>query len=1178
MSANHTDDEIVPLSNYEIENLYDIARQAQDLPETSSRALFDAYDAVLASKGINAEDDTVMHRFLLRMQQNEEEPSFVKRFQHLLADMNIHVDVDSEGEGVEVTSIVEDTTRNGGHSSQKAIRIPSRRGSFDSFFDGTADKVAGTENLREIPLRARRGSRDAVSDTGGLREKRRSRSDSASRGLFFNQLPMSNGINANINGNRRSASDQGNPPPHRRSPVSTKGSIKITRNGDTNRHLGDYDGGESEQTDYTNSFDASNIRIPGVNAPIPGVDDHDQQHQILEPYRLSNTQMIDDAETFEHRRIYTVARRCLQKWLDSTRELIEKAQELEDQASAVDRRALLKQSLSSWQIALQAKRQDAETEHFFGRLETRADKARNLFLLTKAFTHWAQSAEDEVQRTSVARRHILRTRYFKQWHRITAVNDFKIQQFVLGRFLNKWRARTAAVQQKAHLAVGLYEENLIIKTQRRMLINMWETKASNISNGRLQRKMFEQWNEITHLLKDRENWALNRRDREVLRRALESWRQREATLRSQEEDAQAFRRTKLMSIVLSAVRQEAQFAPLLAQFTARADFRVVQTAFHTWHRNFQYSRHAQTVDRTRILRTAFTAWNDRLRTNQVVERINDRVLVEAMYKWALASRVSLFRRVQDRKLKESAMTTWIARTQERNNTLESAERRFAQFKRTQMLQSCLRRIESATVAKKGQEFIADSMYEPKLKAKTFDKLREKLAHLQELQEWSRTARFYVLTTHMLKTWNEATQQSRRNRRRETYTQMRRTVKMNLVRRTFAIWRDKAAQVTIANRQAEEIAENRVLHSSTALLGHWRDRTVHLRDLDAQAAQKLNTRLASSSLSTWTERFQEIQTQNVKAMAFRQETVELAAGSYLKKMGWRLFNLTRQEENALALHQRNFEKHLRAMIRFWFEQTMERAAQRPVSPTPSSRHRGGQSRRDDDDYDNGDDERGNGEQGRRRGEDDGGSARGGNADFDAASRSSHSSIHGGDVDNNDTRRLEAWTAFDEDALGLSNNLDLALSISPQRHANPSSSRKQIRPQSTLKSRPTPILEDVEEDDPFALDNETPFWASTPMPPTLLKPGYLKTPSKRSVVRGKRPELPPSPEKQDRLGLLQRAAMSAPPGILRRDTDTRGVTSFERRLREGGVGVAGGVSGRAKGKGRPRVGFGDVSHLE
>ena len=130
---------------------------------------------------------------------------------------------------------------------------------------------------------------------------------------------------------------------------------------------------------------------------------------------------------------------------------------------------------------------------------------------------------------------------------------------------------------------------------------------------------------------------------------------------------------------------------------------------------------------------------------------------------------------------------------------------------------------------------------------------------------------------------------------------------------------------------------------------------------------------------------------------------------------------------------------------------------------------------------------------------------------------------------------------------------------------------------------------------------------PPPPPTSKPGYLKTPSKRSVARAKHPELPPSPEKQlhvqspvrqllpssaqrERAGLTL-GSMSAPPVRSAIDPSlgtgpVGGVTSFERRLREGGFGgsvaaheAAGRLGGRGGGRlgGKGRVGFGNVSHM-
>lgn len=1066
--------------------------------------------------------------------REEEDEGLVERFQRVLAKMGIRVEIDPDGEGVEVTTNLDDALDGGQLPTQNPPgRLTSRRGSLDSFFDSTADKVPGYEYGQDLPYRSRHGSA-AASDIGERRDKRRSRSDSGARSQIQSQLPIRTRVNGH--GSRRIASDSLGSRPRRSGSVSSRGSLRIRRDDPTGtQQFDDYDGDDSEQTD---SFDPSHIQIPGVNAPIPG---YEEGYEYAVPealYRPSDTQLVRDAQTFDQDRILARAQACLHIWRDQTRASAERREQMNAQAQAFDRRVLLRGSLDSWRIALQNRHQAIETERFFERLENRAGKARNLFLLTKAFTHWAKSTEDEVLRTSTARRHILRTKYFNAWRDITAVNELKIQHFVLRKFLDKWHARTVAVLEQNGMAISLYEHNIVYRLYWQWFWKFGEQRAPLLYRNKLARDTFLKWAEIVGILKEREAWAADQRDREIVRRALGKLRERAASIRSREAEADQFRETALVSSGFYTLRQYAKFLPLEAQVRAHINTRLMRSTLQAWCRNTQLSQQSRYIDRMRILRNAFTSWNDRLRIKAVEDRIDDRLQLECLYKWALASRVALFQRVQNHRLKQTIFSKWIASTRNHEVTLEDAEQRFAAFKRRQLLRSYLQKLERTTVQRKNQEYLALSVYEPKLERRIFNKLLEKYDRLVELDNWAERANYYVTAKSTIKRWQTATEFARRNRRREAYAHMRRTVKMNLVRRMFHTWRDKATQIETQERQANELIENRILRTSRNFLTQWQDRTSTLRTWEIQAAQKYNTKIGRSALLDWTQKFEALRKLNDQAIALRQESTEIAATSCFKKLGWRLWNIQRQEENALALHQRNFDKHVRAMIRFWWEQTSENLAQRPVSPSPSSRPRGGQSRDDE-----GDD----------------------------AEEGEHVLDGVGD----ETHRLEAWTAFDESALGLS-NLDLSFSVSPQRHPSHTiPPRPYTQPPPSFRAPPPPIPEipDLEtEGDPG-------FWTSTPMP--LPKPGYLKTPSKRSVVRAKRPELPTSPEKRN-LG-LNRATMgaaSAPPGpgYATPKVATEAITSFETKLREGGfTGTRrGGASlglGRT-GRGRGRVGFGDL----
>ncbi|KAF2824908.1 Sfi1-domain-containing protein [Ophiobolus disseminans] len=1210
-----------------IETLYDIIRRAQSTTHTTrtsksipgsshishptspaSSALFKAYEHVLAEQGLQPSDDAILHRFLFRMQEDRRDnEGLVQRFKRVLDDIGIQIEVDEEGEGVEVTTDMSkgrDATRNG---AVAALGRHSRRGSFDSFFDGTADKVAGTD-YGDMALRPRRGSHAEASNGHG---NRRAVSDTGRHSYQPAQLPIRNNVNGHAH--RRSLSGQ-QPRQKRSASVSSRGSLQIRRGGLTNTsRVGDYDADDSEHTDRTTSLDLSHVQVPGINAPIPAVlpnKSHQHQQYAPEPFRPSDTRLLDDAETLEEQRLHRVARECIQTWRDRTQERRSIRDDMERLAVAFDRRILLKLSFEQLSDTSRIRRSDRETQRFFGRLEERADRARNLFLMTKAFTHWAKSAEDEVQRTSVARRHILRTRFFNGWRDITAVNELKIQHFVLAKFLRQWRARAATARDNAHFAVVLYEENLVQRIYREWFFKFCAIAAPAWRNDRTRKITLHKLSEIAKVLRERQEWAVDRYERGMLRKTFQKWRQRTVDVQALEPQAENFGRTALVFSALRTLHKEAQLAPLLRQFQERSNGRIMRNAFSTWQHTAQLSRHARNVDRMRILRNAYTAWNDQLRIKAVEDRINDRIIIESLYKWTLASRVSLFQRVHDRQLKESTFLTWVTRTNQRNNTLDTAERRFAQLKRAQLLRTYLRKMEAITTERRAEEFAVVAEYQQKLKQQIFDKLKERLKLYQQLNKWSSAASFYVLSKSTLKTWSEATQHARRNRRRDTYAQVRRTVKTNLVRRLFANWREKANYIAHLNQQGNDLLENRTMQSSALLLHQWHDRTINLRQQDTQATNVHAFKLETRFFRVWSDRMDALQTLGAQAVALRQESTELAATSALKKLGWRLWNIQRQEENARALYDRNFEKHVRAMLRFWAEQMNDRQANRPVSPTPTSRSR--RSRRDDDEDDD-----------NRPGDDD-------------DQRFERDEPRAFDQTGDETQRLETWTAFDENALGLDNDLDLSLSITPDRHQStttrlppqpPSSTRppppRSIlrpntypQPQSSLRPPPQTIPEDSILDPAFAQDIDADFadpdtfWSGTPAAPPPMststrlpfstsvagKPGYLKTPSKRSIVRAKRPELPASPEKGERvLSPMRRdlGAMSAPPAQRAGDVGAvGGVTSFQRRLREGGFAGAGsrggvfsasvavaGPSGRGQGRdrGRQRVGFGDVSNM-
>lgn len=1035
----------------DIEELYEIVRLAQTLPGPPLRALFTAYDRVRAERN-TVDDGSRYFTFLVRMQEDAarerggEKEGLVERFQRELAKMGIHVEIDPEGEGVEVMSALESVG-----TSQQGVGMQSmvppgaygargtehtRRGSLDSFLDGSADKVPGVE-YGELTHPSRGGS-----DVGDRRDFRRSISESEARGTLFGHPP----IRGRMNGYENTRYGSGNLQhlPRRARSISTQGSLRIYRDGHTSyQQPGDYEGDESEQT--SDSFDRSHVQIPGVNVPLPEPESYGSpEHAIPVPsYHPSDLTMLRDAETFVYHKNFALKRAYIVQWRNKAHAHHEQHQEMQRAAIAFDRNILLRASLDSWRIALQNKHASLETDRFFERWEKRAEKARNLFLLTKAFTHWAKCAEDEVLRTSTARRHILRTKYFNAWREITAVNELKIQHFVLAKFLDKWRAKTADARQKSDTAVALYESNLMERVYQQWWWKFAERTAPQWHNDRLARLMLRKLAEIAQVLKERQEWAAAQRDVLLMRRAFTKLQEKVSTYREQEQQADEFCRSALLSQGFHALRTRSKLAPLEKQVSQKVDQRALKTTLATWHKNTQLARTARQHVKQRIMKSAFQTWNDRLRINELQHHINVRIQLECLCKWTLASRVLVFQRVHNRRLKESVFALWRSKTVETENALDRAERRFGAWKRKQVLQSCLASMESKTVQRRDTEFAADELYAERLKRRILIKLQEKYRHLEKLGKWADKANYYVTAKHALSKWTTATDYARRGRRRDAYATVRRNYKLGLVRKMWGIWRDKSARLTEAQREAEELDSRHVRGTALVLLQGWHDRTQNIGNLTIQAVNLHADKLLHQSLGTWVDRTQLVQQLDTDAAAFKNESAAITAAGLLKKLEWRVWMVRRQEENAQALRERNFEKHVRAMMRFWAEEAIARVAAREVddeegngSPSPARRRRDG-----DDQYDGGarDEEIDEGDEGYGGG---GGAGLAAGRTGGKVSTPPHQQVDDTFVSGDATQRLEAWTPFNE------RDLDLSFSVSPDRTGT------QMRPRAQRPTAPTP----------------------------------------------------------------------------------------------------------------------------
>lgn len=886
----------------DINILFQIVSDAHQSPHPPVKALFAAYDKVLAEHGIAQEHDQSFFRYVLRLGEgaSHNTRSLMSRLRKLLAKLDIHIvvqdDQDAIGEERDVSPDNARPTQELGQSSATG----SRRASFnDTRLDETLLSAG-----RLDPARSRHSPHASLDDLSRMRKP------STSRPRALNGIPS-----------RGRDTAQPQTQPRRSHSLSTQGSVRAAR-----PPAPEPWSRQPPPLDYQNGFaddDETESDIPSSPPVLPS-------HYSAAPEHIAplEDELAYEAEAFFNTSQIRVARRCLhQLSFESSR-----IQHMARIAQGHDQRLLKTQALSIWAAKLLDKRQAAETEQFFEQYERRATRARDLFLLNKAFTHWAQSTSDEIARTSVARRHILRTRYFNAWRDITAVNDLKCRRLGLRKWFSVWRTNAARKAVDNERAVAVYEENLVRRIWWKWFWAFCERKAPVWHDYRAKQSCLHHLTGAVTRLRQHGAAAVNMRNTNLLKRTFGALVARKTAVQSLNRSAEELHRVSLMNNCFHHMVQESKLGHASKHMSAVVSRRLLTTAVSVWQLNAQLSQQAITADRQRILHNAWTNWNDHLRARALTTKIDDRVVLENLYKWVLQSRLALFRRVMDNKLQERALQTLSLRLVEQRFHLEEAAMIFREHKRRRTLASVMLRFHGISRAEEMMERQALEFRNARVMNAVLPTWTERTKHLMKLDRWSNDARFYCLANGTIKKWKDATSQAQRNKRRDAYVQIRGRVKLRMVRDCFAVWRERANVVRQLDATAIEQVNNRHINAGTALFSLWRDKTQQTIQLSIQAEEFSARLLFLRTIATLVSKGQEVLLHHAQALTLRAQTVDLLATGTLKKLKWALFCHRRNLDSAAALEQRNSQQHRRNMLRYWAEQASRRRAARTL-PLP-----------------------------------------------------------------------------------------------------------------------------------------------------------------------------------------------------------------------------------------------------
>lgn len=686
--------------------------------------------------------------------------------------------------------------------------------------------------------------------------------------------------------------------------------------------------GSDDDIDDNHDDDEDSVSLHGDDDEVP-YQKRDLPAEML--YRPSLSDLLRDASTFNMYRQRAINRRVLTQWLKRAAQLQQSRQNMDAVAVNRDRFTLVRQAFETWRSIIRAKRQTARTERFFKHLEQRAGRARDLFLVTKAFTHWAQVTSDEVAKTSAARRHFIGVKYFNAWREITAVNELKSQRFALRRPFKTWRKKVNQIKETEVIAVSSHETNLMHGAYWQWFWAFCDRRAPQWYDHRLKQHSLLSWLRKFRTNRERDHEIEVRNKRLAVTAAWQALSQRSKALADAEEAANTMQRRKLLTEMFGEWKIKARFAPPAFHVSSRVDRRILRTSFEQWILRMQMAQQAREMDRVRITQKSWTMWNDLLRCQALTARINERLKMETMYKWILAERFSLMQRIRDTRIKRDTFSIFVNSIRKTYSKLLHNADIHEDYRNEELLRTKFAHWRERLALQREREYVAFEFYAPRLQQESLVSWRSKQQSVAKLEQRANGARFYFLATRTIKQWKQAAEQSTKRRRQEAYAKMRRKVKINLAAKAMDCWRSWTGQIIGMERQADDFHRHKLLKISVGLLGRWHDQASQ-RVQDCLEAELYYSRQAAyAQLMNWVELYIRNRDLEEHANNVYHAHVLGQANAQLRKLSLRIFQLNSSWETADAMRERTTRKHARGIFRLWIDQTHIKAEERDAFP-------------------------------------------------------------------------------------------------------------------------------------------------------------------------------------------------------------------------------------------------------
>ena len=557
--------ELTRLFALEITVIHDIVTSAQErldqLPEVErlpTNELFQAYDAVLPTYGIDPENDQHLSRLVFRIGGERGDGTLLDKFRAVLSRMGIEIEFDITGPVPQDPAVFTDDGDDSFPSRPLGLRTARRRSDTEPSTNTRQSRPA--IQTRSLSLTSSSGVAAEVVDTARL---------------ISGQSPPHSAY-----------SDQFIQQSHPLVPLVRPGGDAPPR---TSLEYVSAVGGRNEEADTSTEL--------SEDATHQGTNEASDERDGMEERA---TQLVEN-------RLATLSARLFEEWNELAMEG-EMRERQENLACASVPHGAIEALLAQWKAFMEwkitaeeeASRKDAHNR----RCDRLAARARQIYIMTTTLALWHHHAGDRAERTAVARRHILRLRHFDSWKDLAVSEERAVRVFVQSLYFPRWVDRHRALARADENASEAHRKDLISKAFATWQFGAFEKSVLLRRRQSLVQSTFEHWLQATSSAEKVYSRVKNHCQGRILAKASQEWRAwasrlesrdtriwprfREATLSSAfhlwassplpEQVADDLHAANTLANVFSAWHLESR----VETFQRQRDHRLVSETFASW--------------------------------------------------------------------------------------------------------------------------------------------------------------------------------------------------------------------------------------------------------------------------------------------------------------------------------------------------------------------------------------------------------------------------------------------------------------------------------------------------------------------------------------------------------------------------------------------------------------------